>query len=166
MLRNCLTTALMLGMIGCGLTAVSAAEPLATKKVLTLAAAKDMAAAAEKHAAENKWNVCISIVDDSGALIYFQRMDGTQVASVAISQGKAETAARFKRPTKALEDAVMMGRTVVLALPGVVPVEGGLPIVFDGTVIGAIGVSGVKSTEDAQVGQAGIDALTRLIEKK
>lgn len=165
MLRNCLTTALMLGMACCA-AAVPAAEPLATKKVLTLAAAKEMAAAAEKHAAENKWNVCISIVDDSGALIYFQRMDGTQVASVAISQGKAETAARFKRPTKALEEAVMMGRTVVLALPGVVPVEGGLPIVVDGNVIGAIGVSGVKSTEDAQVGQAGIDALSKLIEKK
>ncbi|MCC7420462.1 MAG: heme-binding protein [Planctomycetaceae bacterium] len=152
--------------MACCAAAVPAAEPLPTKKVLTLAAAKEMAAAAEKHAAENKWNVCISIVDDSGALIYFQRMDGTQVASVAISQGKAETAARFKRPTKALEEAVMMGRTVVLALPGVVPVEGGLPIVVDGNVIGAIGVSGVKSTEDAQVGQAGIDALTKLIEKK
>lgn len=143
-----------------------AADLLPTKKVLSLAAAKLIAEAAEKHAAENKWNVCITIVDDGGNLVYFQRMDGTQVASAAISQGKADTALKFKRPTKALEDVVTSGRTVLLALPGVVPVEGGLPITVDGAIIGAVGVSGVKSTEDAAVAQAGIDALLKSLEAK
>ena len=142
-----------------------AADPLPTKKVLTLDVAKKIAAAAETHAIENKWNVCISIVDDGGNLIYLQRIDGTQVASVAISQAKAETAAKFKRSTKVLEDAVMTkGRTVILALPGVVPVEGGLPIIADGTFVGAIGVSGVTSEQDGQIAQAGIDALPEILE--
>jgi glc operon protein GlcG len=156
-----------LTLLACAAATALAADPLPTKKVLPLDVAKKIAAAAEKHATENKWNVCIAIVDDGGHLIYFQRIDGTQAASVAISQAKAETAAKFKRPTKALEDAVMTGgRTVILALPGAVPVEGGLPITVDGTVIGAIGVSGVTSTQDGLVAQAGIDALPGILGTK
>src|SRR5690349_11387902 len=91
------------------------AADLPTKKVLSLEAAKQVAAAAEKHARENKWNVCIAIVDDGGHLIYFQRMDGTQHGSVLVSQRKAQTAISFKRPSKTFEEGVAGGRSVLLS---------------------------------------------------
>lgn len=130
-------------------------------QTLSLQAARTMAAAAEAEARENDWNVAIAIVDAAGELILFNRLDQTQPASLDIAIGKARTAARFRRPTKVLEDAVAGGRTVLLALDGVLPLEGGLPIVVDGRVIGAVGVSGVTSQQDAQVAQAAIDALVR-----
>jgi uncharacterized protein GlcG (DUF336 family) len=130
-------------------------------QTLSLQAAKTMAAAAEAKARENNWNVAIAIVDAAGELILFHRLDQTQPASLDIAIGKARTAARFRRPTKVLEDAVAGGRTVLLAVDGVLPLEGGLPIVVDGRVIGAVGVSGVTSQQDAQVAQAAIDALVR-----
>jgi len=129
-------------------------------QTLSLQAARTMAAAAEAEARENNWNVAIAIVDAAGELILFHRLDQTQPASLDIAIGKARTAARFRRPTKVLEEAVAGGRTVLLALDGV-PLEGGLPIVVDGRVIGAVGVSGVTSQQDAQVAQAAIDALVR-----
>jgi glc operon protein GlcG len=132
---------------------------LATRKALTLSAAKQMAAAAEAEARKNNWNVVIVVVDEGGHLIYLQRMDETQIASVGIAQGKARTAVLYKRPTKALEDAVAGGRTAILSLPGAVAVEGGLPVVVDGRIIGAIGVSGVQSTQDAQVARAGLAVI-------
>ena len=132
------------------------AADLATKKSLTLAAAKEIAAAAEKEAAANKWNVVIAIVDDGANLVYLQRMDETQIGSVNIAIAKAETAVRMKRPSKVLEDAVAGGRNVVMTIPGVVPVEGGVPILVDGKVVGAIGVSGVTSQQDGQVAAAGL----------
>jgi glc operon protein GlcG len=144
---------------------VNAAD-LPTKKVLSLEAAKQIAAAAEKHARENKWNVCISIVDDGGHLIYFQRMDGTQHGSILVSQRKAETAIGFKRPSKIFEEGVAGGRNALLALPGATPLEGGIPLVVDGEMIGAIGVSGVTSTQDSQIAQAGVDALATIAGKK
>ena len=98
-------------------------------------------------------------MDGSGELILLHRRDGTQLASVSIATGKARTAARFKRPTKALEDAVAGGRTAMLAVEGIVPMEGGIPVIVDGQVLGAVGVSGVMSSQDAQIAQAGIDAL-------
>jgi glc operon protein GlcG len=118
-----------------------------------------MAAAAEAEARKNNWNVVIVVVDEGGHLIYLQRMDETQIASVGIAQGKARTAVLYKRPTKALEDAVAGGRTAILSLPGAVAVEGGLPVVVDGRIIGAIGVSGVQSTQDAQVARAGLAVI-------
>lgn len=130
-------------------------------QTLSLQAARTMAAAAEAEARENNWNVAIAIVDAAGELILFHRLDQTQPASLDIAIGKARTAARFRRPTKVLEDAVAGGRTVLLAVDDVVPLEGGLPIVVDGRVIGAVGVSGVTSQQDAQVAQAAIDALVR-----
>ena len=130
-------------------------------QTLSLQAAKTMVAAAEAEARENNWNVAIAIVDAAGELILFHRLDQTQPASLDIAIGKARTAARFRRPTKALEDAVAGGRTVLLAVDDVLPLEGGLPIVVDGHVIGAVGVSGVTSQQDAQVAQAAIDALVR-----
>jgi uncharacterized protein GlcG (DUF336 family) len=133
---------------------------LGTKKTLTLAAAKRIAAAAEQEAAKNKWNVVMAIVDDGGHLLFLQRMDDTQIASVDVSIQKAKGAMMFKRNTKALEDIVAGGRTVMMKLAGVVPVEGGVLLEADGQVIGAIGVSGVTSPQDGQVAKAGADELT------
>ncbi|MEZ5352123.1 MAG: heme-binding protein [Bryobacteraceae bacterium] len=135
---------------------------LATKKSLTLAAAKKIAASAEAEAVKNKWNVVIAIVDDGGNLLYLQRMDGTQIGSVDVAIAKATSAFRFKRPTKVFEDAVKGGRQAILRLPGAMPVEGGLPIVLDGQVLGAIGVSGVQSFEDAQIAQAGLGVVASM----
>ncbi len=133
---------------------------LGTKKVLTLEAAKLIAAAAREEATKNQWNMAICVVDDGGHAIYLERMDGTQVASVVVAQEKASTAARFKRSTKILEDAVLGGRSVILKLPSATPIEGGLPIVVDGEVIGAIGVSGGTSAQDGQVAGAGVRVIT------
>ena len=133
--------------------------PLPTKKVLTLDAAKQIAAAAHEEARKNRWTMAISIVDDGAHLLYLERMDGTQIASVSVAQDKAATAVRFKRPTKALEEAVAGGRFVVMKLAGVTPIEGGLPIVVEGEVIGGIGVSGATSPEDGQVAAAGLAVL-------
>jgi uncharacterized protein GlcG (DUF336 family) len=142
------------------------AEELPSKKVLTLSVARQIAAAAHKHAEENKWNVCIAIVDDGGHLIYFQRMDGTQTGSVLVSQRKAQTAIGFKRPSKVFEEGVAGGRNALLGLPGAVPLEGGLPIAVDGQMIGAIGISGVTAQQDGQIAQAGIDALPAILQAR
>jgi glc operon protein GlcG len=139
---------------------------LPTKKVLSLDVARQVAAAAEKHARENKWNVCIAIVDDGGHLVYFQRIDGTQTGSVLVSQRKAQTAIGFKRPSKVFEEGVASGRNALIALPGAVPLEGGLPLVVDGEMIGAIGVSGVTAQQDGMIAQAGVDALGAIVGKK
>jgi glc operon protein GlcG len=132
---------------------------LGTKRVMTLEAAKLIAAAAEEEARKNKWTMVIAIVDDGGHLIYLERMDGTQIASVMVAQEKAASAIRFKRPTKALEEAVAGGRIVVMKLAGAIPVEGGVPIVVDGEYVGAIGVSGGASPQDGQVAAAGLAVL-------
>ena len=129
------------------------------KKSLSLEDARKAAAAAATEAKKNKWNMAIAVVDDGGQLIYFERIDETQVGSIDIAIGKARTAANFKRPTKALEDAINGGQHAILTFPNTLPREGGLPIFADGKCIGAIGVSGGKSSEDAQVGKAGVDAL-------
>lgn len=142
------------------------AEELPTKKALSLAVAKKIAAAAEKHAAQNKWNVCIAIVDDGGHLVFFQRIDGTQTGSVLVSQRKAQTAMSFKRPSKYFEDGVAGGRNALLGLPGAVPLEGGLPLTVDGQIIGAIGVSGVTAQQDGMIAQAGVDALPGILAAK
>jgi uncharacterized protein GlcG (DUF336 family) len=144
------------------LLAGSMAAQLATRRALTLEAAKQIAAAAEAEAAKNKWNVVIAIVDEGGHLIYLQRMDETQVGSVQVAQEKARTAVFFKRPSKALEDAVAGGRNAVLRLPGALPIEGGLPLTAEGKVIGAIGVSGVTSQQDGQIAAAGVAALAKM----
>lgn len=134
---------------------------LLVKKSLSLEDAKKAAAGAAAEARKNKWMMAIAVVDDGGQLIYFERIDYTQIGSIDVSIGKARTALAFKRPTKALEDAVNAGQNAILTFPNVLPREGGLPFVVDGTVVGAIGVSGGKSSEDAQVAKAGVDALTK-----
>jgi uncharacterized protein GlcG (DUF336 family) len=156
---------LLVSMLG-AITQVATAADLPTKKVLPLDTAKQIAAAAEKHARENKWNVCIAIVDDGGHLIYFQRIDGTQTGSVVVSQRKAQTAISFKRPSKTFEEGVTGGRNALLGLPGAVPLEGGIPLVVDGEMIGAIGVSGVTAQQDGMIAQAGADALAAIVGKK
>lgn len=137
----------------------AAQAPLGQRKTLTLEAARRIAAAAEAEARKNNWNVVIAIVDEGGYPVYLARMDGVQLASIEIALRKARSAALFRRPTKAFEDQLAGGRQAVLALPGAAPFEGGLPIVVDGEVIGAIGVSGVASQQDGQIARAGVDAL-------
>jgi glc operon protein GlcG len=132
---------------------------LGTAKYITLEGAKKMLAAAEAEARKNNWNVAIAIVDAGGSLILFQKLDDTQLGSVNIAIGKARTAVNFKRPTKALEDIVAGGRSVFIALEGITPLQGGLPVMVDGKLIGAVGVSGVMSAQDEQVAQAAISAL-------
>jgi uncharacterized protein GlcG (DUF336 family) len=157
MIKAVLTSLVLLALF----VASPARGQLLQTQTLRLQAARTMAAAAEAKARENDWNVAIAVVDAAGELILFHRLDQTQPASLDIAIGKARTAARFRRATKVLEDAVAGGRTVLLAVDDVVPLEGGLPIVVDGRVIGAVGVSGVTSQQDAQVAQAAIDALVR-----
>ena len=130
-----------------------------TTKYITLEDAKKAMAAAETEARKNNWNVAIAIVDAGANLILFEKIDDTQLGSVNISIGKARTALNFKRPTKALEDLVAAGRQVFLALDGITPLQGGLPVVVDGKVIGAVGVSGVMSSQDEQVAQTAVNVL-------
>ena len=139
------------------------AQGLATKRALTLDIAKKIAAAAEAEALKNKWTMFITVVDDGGIPIYIERIDETQLGSFDVSIEKARSAVLFKRPTKAFEDAVTGGRTAVIKLPGAMPVEGGIPLMADGKVIGAIGVSGGTSPQDGQVAQAGVAALEALL---
>ena len=138
---------------------LQASAQLADKKVLTLDGAKKVAAAAEAEAKKNNWNVVIAVVDDGGHLLYLQRIDGTQTGSIEVAIQKARTAQAFKRPTKVVEDAIAGGRNALIALHGALPLEGGLPIVVGGQLVGAIGVSGVKSTEDGQIAKAGAESL-------
>jgi uncharacterized protein GlcG (DUF336 family) len=137
-----------------------ASAQLADKKVLTLDGAKKVAAAAEAEAKKNSWNVVIAVVDDGGNLLYLQRIDGTQTGSIEVAIQKARTAQAFKRPTKVFEDAIAGGRNALIALHGALPLEGGLPIMVGGQLVGAIGVSGVKSTEDGQIAKAGADSIS------
>src|SRR5271165_1644413 len=132
------------------------------KKGLTLADAKAIAAAAEAEAQKNGWTVSTAIVDDGGNLLYLQRLDDAPVGSVAVSQEKAHTAFLFKRPTKAIEDTIAGGRLAMLALSGATPIQGGLPLLYEGRVIGAIGVSGVQSSQDEQIAQAGVQVAAEL----
>ena len=128
---------------------------------ITLDAARKAAAPALAEAQKNNWRMAVAVVDISGDLVFFEKMDGTQAASVAIAQDKARSAARFKRPTKALQDALAAGGAGwrMLALDGAVPVEGGLPLVADGKIVGAIGVSGGTSEQDGQCAKAGADTV-------
>ncbi len=122
--------------------------------------AKKIAAGAVAEANRNNWRVAIAIVDTHGLLKYYEMMDDTQTASATVAIEKARTAAMFRRPTKMFEDAIAGGRNALLGMNGALPIEGGLPIVANGKVIGAVGVSGLTSPQDAQVAQAGLAALT------
>ena len=136
---------------------------LKKKTALTLSVAKALCAAAIETAKQNAWTVCVSLLDDGGNLVCFERMDGTQIGSIAVSQEKGLTAVRFKRPTKVFEDMIKGGAGVnMLGLPGATPLEGGVPLVVDGEVIGAIGVSGVTSAQDGIIAAAAVARLEQI----
>lgn len=129
------------------------------KRVLALAEGKRMAAAAEAKAEEEGWPVAIAVVDDGGHLLCLYRLDGTQLGSIETAIEKARSAVFFKRPTKSWEERLAEGRIGYLNLPGLLPVEGGIPVILDNQIVGGIGVSGVRSGEDAMIAQAGLIAL-------
>ncbi len=143
------------------LQAVTAQMPNPYGLSISVDDARKAAAPALAEAAKNNWKVAVAIVDPGGNLVYYEKMDNTQLASANISIDKARSAARFKRPTKAFQDALAAGGEGlrVLALEGAVPVEGGFPLVMDGKVVGGIGVSGATSAQDAQCSKAGADSL-------
>ena len=157
LLRSAGAVALALGLLA---TAV-AQMPNPYGAPISAENAKKAAAPAIAEAVKNKWTVAVAIVDPAGVLVYYEKMDNTQIGSANIAIEKARTAAQFKRPTKALQDALAAGGAGmrILGLPGVVPVEGGIPLVIEGKIVGAIGVSGMASNQDSQCAQAGADTL-------
>jgi glc operon protein GlcG len=142
------------------ITAGGATAQLAEKKVITLAAARRMVSAAEAEAERNHWAGVIAVVDDGGWPILIERMDhAALLAGVELAPGKARTAALFKRPSQALEDAINGGRFAATTARGFIEMQGGLPVIVNGEVIGAIGVSADTKEHDAQIAQAGLAAL-------
>src|SRR6266498_1923685 len=137
------------------LAALAAGAQLPTKQVLTLDAAKKIAAAAEAEAKKRSATVVIAVVDDGGYLLVLERLDDTQVASVDVGIAKARTAAIFRRPSKVFEDQIRDGRVAALALTGATPLQGGVPIFVEGKIVGAIGVSGNSPQEDEDIAKAG-----------
>jgi uncharacterized protein GlcG (DUF336 family) len=137
---------------------------LATKPVLTLEAVKAIAYKASEYAALNKWDVVIAIVDDGGHLLYLERMDGVQTGSIDVAIQKAKTAAAFKRKSKAFLDALKNGRSELVALPGGIPFDGGVPLMWNDQVVGAIGVSGMTTGEqDGMIAEFGSNSLTLIL---
>jgi len=128
---------------------------------INLETAKKVAAPAIAEAAKNKWTMAVAILDTAGNLVYFEKMDGTQTASVKVAIGKGRSAVLFKRPTKVFQDGVAAGGEGLrlLGLQGAVPVEGGLPLLMDGKIVGGIGVSGGTSQQDGVAAKAGADSL-------
>jgi uncharacterized protein GlcG (DUF336 family) len=129
------------------------------KPVLSAEDVKKIALAAEAEAKKNNWAVTIAVVDDGGHLLWLQRLDGAAPASAYIGPEKARSAALGRRETKIYEDMINQGRTAFLSAPLAGMLEGGVPILIDGHCVGAVGVSGVKSSEDAQIAKAGIAAI-------
>ncbi len=137
----------------------SAQAQIVDKKALTLDAARKVTAAAEAEAKKRNAKVVIAVVDDGGNLILLERLDDTQVASVEVGIGKARTAAIFRRPSRVFEEQIRTGRVAALGLPGATPLQGGIPIVFEGKVIGAIGVSGETPSEDEEIAIVGAGVI-------
>jgi glc operon protein GlcG len=136
------------------------------KKCLTLADVKIIAAGCESEALRQNWAVSIAIADDGGHLMWLQRLDGANLTTIQIATGKAHTSAMGRRTTKMYEEVVAGGRNAFLSVPGgLTLVEGGEPIVVDGEIVGAVGVSGVKSAEDAQVARAGINVFLEQLKR-
>ncbi len=133
---------------------------LPAKKTLTLEAARVVMAACEAEALRGNWRVVIAVVDDGGHTVLLERLDGAQISSVETAVEKARAAVAWKRPTRLLEEAVNNGRTAFLSITqGMAVLQGGVPIEVDGTIVGAVGVSGVKASDDELVALAGINAL-------
>lgn len=134
---------------------------LADTKALTAEAVKSVLAAAEAKAKQNSWTVSIAVVDPNGDLVGFLKLDGASVGTVQIAQGKARTAARFGRPTKVYADRVAKDTLNMLSVEGLYTIQGGMPIIIDGRVIGAVGASGATSAQDEEVALAGIAAIRK-----
>jgi uncharacterized protein GlcG (DUF336 family) len=132
-----------------------------TRPVLTQEDCLRIHAASEAEARRNNWNVAIAILDDGGHLLHFSRMDGATPANAGIAVEKGRTAAISRRSTAKWQEFVKGGRTEMIKMPGILPVQGGVPIMVDKVCVGAVGVSGVQSHEDEQIAQAGIDALLK-----
>jgi glc operon protein GlcG len=147
------------------MTEVHAGLRLTVKQCLTLEVVKLIAAAANAEALRNNWKVSIAIVDDGANLLYLERLDGAQISSADVALGKARTAMRYKRPSKALEEAVAGGRTALVGVEGITPLQGAVPIIHDGNIIGAIGVSGVLPSQDEQIAAAGASILSAILQK-
>lgn len=126
---------------------------------VTIDQAKKIAAGAIEESRKNNWRMAVAIVDNHGFLKYYEMMDDTQTASAQIAVDKAKGAAMYRRPTKVFEDGIAKGRVAILALPGAMPIEGGVPIMVNGRVIGGIGVSGANSDQDAAAAMAGLKML-------
>jgi uncharacterized protein GlcG (DUF336 family) len=151
-------------MIAIGGVAIAQAQtqaPMPYGANVSLENAKKVAAPALAEAEKNHWNMAVAIVDTSGNLVYYEKMDNTQLGSANVAIDKARSAALYKRPTKAFQDALAGGGDGlrVLKLKDAVPIEGGIPLVMDGKIVGAIGVSGAASAQDAQCAKAGADVL-------
>jgi uncharacterized protein GlcG (DUF336 family) len=129
------------------------------RPALTLEDCKKISAAAEAEARKNNWNVCVAILDDGGHVLHLARMDGASPFNARAALAKGKTAAETRRSTLVWEDRIKAGRNSMLGMPNITPVQGGLPIVINGTCVGGVGVSGVQSHEDEQIAKAGIDAL-------
>jgi uncharacterized protein GlcG (DUF336 family) len=142
------------------LAASGQSAPVPYGAPVTTEAAKKAATAALAEGKKNGWNVAAAVVDTGGVLVYFERLENTQNGSTEASIEKARTSAAFRRPSKAFEDVVAGGKTNYLKLPGTIPIEGGLPLLVDGKIVGAIGVSGASSAQDGVCAKAGVDALT------
>jgi glc operon protein GlcG len=143
----------------------TALAQLIEKKALTLEGAKKIAVAAETKAKAEGARVVIAVVDEGGSLLLLERLDDTQVASVNVGIDKARTAAIFRRPSKVFEDQVRDGRVAALALHGAVPLQGGVPIIVEGKVIGAIGVSGETPQQDEDIAKAGAEVAKTFVAK-
>lgn len=145
----------------CGLAIAQAQMPNPLGGPVSLENARKAAAPALAEAEKNHWNVAVAVVDTGGNLVYYEKMDNTQIGSGNLAIEKARTAALFKRPTKAFQDVLAGGGDGlrILSLKGVVAIEGGIPLVMDGKIVGAIGVSGATSAQDAQCAKAGADVL-------
>ena len=154
MLRTILTGVSLIALAAAGASAQDRRPEYGT--AINVAAAKKIAAGVLAECQKNGWNVAVAVVDNHGFLVYFERMDNTQTASMDIAVGKAKSAATYRRPTRAFTDAINKGGPATATLPGVFASPGGLPIMADGKVIGAVGVSGVTGDQDEQCAKAGL----------
>jgi glc operon protein GlcG len=154
--------AILLAVVG-SVTILRAQSPMPYGAPVNLEMAKKAAAAALAEAAKNNWTMAVAVVDPGGDLVYYEKMDNTQLGSAKVSVNKARSAALFKRPSKAFQDALASGGAGmrVLGIEGAVPVEGGVPLVVDGKIIGAIGVSGDASDHDGICANAGEAAIQK-----
>ncbi|TVR50548.1 MAG: heme-binding protein [Gemmatimonadales bacterium] len=137
----------------------SASAQLADSRALTLDGVKEIVAAAAAEARANNWGVVIAVVDAGGHLLYLERMDGVQTGSVEVATEKARTAVAFRRPTLAFQEGIAAGNTAMLGIRQALPLEGGVPLMVDGHLVGGIGVSGVTSQQDGVIAAAGVRAL-------